>query len=231
MKHRIPGTTGHFLLGLFLLFGIFAQASAFPDAQGYTVDDCMECHSPGSEESSLHISPENYDASVHGQAVTCLECHTGITDKAHMEGEGVDPVDCTGCHEMETGKMDLFSIFSSSQIVSHNKASFINIYKMDNCLGCHQGTGTHGETEPINDQDCYKCHDPNSKDAMWGYMHPDTKDKGLIVVIAHICFAVFILVLLFRLFLAPVFNNFSSKKNTDKNNTGENNESKKRDKP
>lgn len=218
MNYRIARMIGCYLPGLFLLAGIFAPATASQDAEGYTEDDCMECHRTGSEESSLHISLENYELSVHGGAVTCLECHTGITDEAHMEGDGVDPVDCNGCHEMETKKIDLFSIFSSSQIVSHKKANFTNIYKIDNCLGCHQGAGRHGETEPINDQDCYKCHDPNIKAAMWGYMHPDTKDKALVVIIGHMCFAVFILVLLFRRFLMPVFNTFSSRKNTDKNN-------------
>mgnify|MGYP000417496605 FL=1 len=30
-----------------------------------------------------------------------------------------------------------------------------------------------GETEPINDQTCYKCHyDPDSAGALWGKMHP-----------------------------------------------------------
>lgn len=225
MKHRIAGTIGQCLLGLFFLVGILVPASASQDVEGYTVDDCIECHSLEGEESSLQISMDNFNASVHGQAVTCLECHTGIADDEHMEGEGVEPVDCSGCHEMDTGKIDLFSIFSSSQIVSHKKANFAGIYKMDNCLGCHQGTGAHGETEPINDQDCYKCHDPNSEAAMWGYMHPETKDKKQIVVVAHVCFSIFILVLLFGRFLLPVSSKPSSRNDIGKNNTGENNKS------
>ncbi len=142
--------------------------------------------------------------------------------EAHIDGEGVDPVDCSGCHEMKIGKTDLFSIFSSSRIASHKKANFTNIYEMDNCLGCHQGTGAHGETEPLNDQDCYKCHDPDIKAAMWGYMHPDTKNRSLIVALAHMCFGAFILVLLFRRFLMPVFNNSSGGNKTGGNKTGEN---------
>ncbi len=218
MKNRKAIMIGYSFLGLLLLAGIFTpvgihtQAFASENTEGYTTEECMECHRSESEESSLQISPENYDASLHGQAITCLDCHTGITDETHMDGEGVDPVDCNGCHEMETGKVDLYTLFSSSSITSHKKANFINIYEMDNCLGCHQGNGAHGETEPINDQDCYKCHDPDIN-AMWGYMHPDTKTKSLMVVLIHLCFGAFILVLLFGWFLAPVLSKFSGKNN------------------
>ncbi len=212
MKTIIARLIGYHIPGLFLLAGIFVYTPAFGETEGYTADDCMECHRSGSEESALHISPENYDDSVHGQAVTCQECHTGITSDAHMDGEGLDPVDCSGCHEMKTQKNNLISRVLSFQIASHRKANFTNIYEMDNCLGCHQGTGSHGETEPVNDQDCYKCHDPNIKAAMWGYMHPDTKQKALPVVLAQMCFAAFALILLLGRFLMPVLNDFSKNK-------------------
>ncbi|MGM0655564.1 MAG: hypothetical protein ACQETR_09640 [Thermodesulfobacteriota bacterium] len=213
MKNRKLPMIGYCFFGLFFLTGIFALATASQDAQGYTADDCIECHSSGSGESFLQISIENFDDSVHGRSVTCLECHTGITGEDHMSGEGVARVNCSGCHEMETGKTGLFSIFSSSRIASHKKANFSTNYKMDNCLGCHQGTGAHGETEPINEQDCYKCHDPNLKAAMWGYMHPETKDKTVAVILMQTCFSIFILVALFGRFLMPVFNDFLGKNN------------------
>lgn len=212
MKHRIAGMTGCYLLGLFLITGIFALASAFEDAKGYTADDCMECHRSEGGESALLISIENYNATVHSQSVTCLECHTGITDETHMEGEGVDRVNCSGCHEMKASKIGLLSIFSSSRIASHKKANFTNNYKMDNCLGCHQGTGMHGETQPINDQDCYKCHDPDIN-VMLGYMHTGTKQKALSVILMQTFFSIFILVALFGRFLVPVFNKFLGKNN------------------
>lgn len=228
MKDKKAMMIGYFFLGLFLLtgtlspFGIFTPVFATEDAEGYTSDECMECHQSGSDESALQISRENYDASLHGQAVTCRDCHTGITDDTHIDGEDITPVDCSGCHEMEINQVDLNTLFSSSQITSHKKANFINKYEMDNCLGCHQGKGAHGETEPINDQDCYKCHDPDIEAAMWGIMHPETKNKSLVAGLIHLCFGAFILILLFGRFLAPVFSTFSGKHHMDKNQSGKN---------
>jgi hypothetical protein len=210
MKPRIRSMIGYSLVGLFFLTGLFFPVQVLGDTPVYTQEDCMECHTK-SDESVLQISLKNHEASVHGQAVTCLECHTGIIDEEHMDGEEIDSVDCKECHEMETGKIDLFSIFSSSQITTHKKANFQNIYEIDNCLGCHQGIGAHGEKAPINDQDCYKCHDPNIKNPMWGYIHPETKEQKLTIVLAHISLALVILVLLFGQFLVPVFNNFLKK--------------------
>ena len=192
MKYRILPRIGYYFLGLFLMTGIFAPASAFEDAKGYTADDCMACHCAKNGDSTLQIPVESYEASVHGRSVTCLECHTGITNEDHMSGEGVDRVNCSQCHEMETGKTGLFSIFSSSRIASHKKADFRNTYTIDNCLGCHQGTGAHGETDPVNDQDCYKCHDPNTKAAMWGSMHPETKDRSFDILLIIFAFIILI---------------------------------------
>ncbi|QTA81453.1 cytochrome domain-containing protein [Desulfonema limicola] len=213
MKYKIASMTVSCLLWLFLLAGIPASASDNAAGKGYTAEECMECHKTGSEESSLLISPEKYEASVHGQSLTCLECHTGIKDEEHMNGEGIEPVDCSQCHEMKKNKTSLFSRLSSFQIASHKKADFGKNYTMDNCLGCHQGTGAHGETEAINNMDCYKCHDPNIKDAMWGYMHLDTKNKSMPAVFAYICFAVLILAVLLGRFMDLVFDNFPGKFN------------------
>jgi hypothetical protein len=78
-----------------------ARASETKVATAYTPEDCIECHRTGSEESGLHISVEEYDASVHGPEITCLECHTGVVDDQHESTKGSGVVDCSACHEQE----------------------------------------------------------------------------------------------------------------------------------
>lgn len=212
------------MLSLVLTLGITGHAGASESATAYTTEDCIECHRLESEESTLLISVDVYDMSVHGlEEITCLDCHTVVVDDEHQTTEGSGAVDCSECHEQEnqhgwngaeeerpqchdchtrhdmltktdpassvhpdrlpvtcggchpasTGDNDYFSWFPAFQIASHNKADFGNTYADDNCLGCHQGAGAHGESEPINDQSCYRCHSsPDEAGAMWGYMHP-----------------------------------------------------------
>lgn len=230
-------------------------------ATAYTPGDCIECHRTGSDESGLHISVEEYEASVHGSEITCLDCHTGVVDDTHQSTEGSGAVDCSACHEQEnrhglsgpeeqrprchdchtrhnmlsktdpasavhpdhlavtcagchpaaSGKTDFFSWAPSFQIASHNKADFATAYEKDNCLGCHQGAAAHGESEPINEQDCYKCHlSPEAAGAMWGYMHPrpdvDTQPTVFAAAWVYMVFVGLFLVILLGKFLDFVFD-------------------------
>ncbi len=183
MNRNISKTASLYLLSLLLLTALPADASqseSQPETESiYTQEECIECHSFGSEDSSLHISVEEYKASAHGQEVTCMECHTKVLDEEHESEEGSGAVTCRECHPAESGEVSFWVRFSSFSVASHNKGDFGNVYEKDNCLGCHQGAGAHGEKTPINDWQCYKCHlDPDAKGAMWGDMHPKP-DKQL----------------------------------------------------
>ena len=79
-----------------------ASETKMASATAYTLENCIECHQIDSEESELTMSVDAYEASVHGQeGITCLDCHTGVVDDAHMESEGSGAVDCSECHEQE----------------------------------------------------------------------------------------------------------------------------------
>ncbi len=212
MKYKTASNIGYYFLGLFLLCGIFPPAWASEDISGYTPEECMKCHRLKSGESSLLVSLEKYESSAHGRTLTCLGCHPDITGDEHMEGDGIKPVDCSRCHGMKTGRTGIFSRFTTFRISSHGKADFAGNYKIDNCLGCHQGAGAHGEAGPINDQDCFKCHDSGLKNALWGKIHPDQRNKALPVVILHICFALFFLFAFMRQ-MNPVFDRVLGKIN------------------
>lgn len=215
-------------------------------ATGYAPEDCIECHRTGSEESERQIAIDEFDASVHGTELTCLDCHTDVIDDDHQTTEGSGAVDCSACHEQENqhganGADDqrpqcygchtrhhirsssdpasavhadrltvtcagchasaceepgFFAWFPAFQIASHNKADFGTAYEKDNCLGCHQGAAAHGEPEPIDAQDCYKCHrDAQADGAMWGVMHPtaDSSAQPAIFAAASI-YQVFVII-------------------------------------
>jgi hypothetical protein len=208
MKRIFTHKISWLFLGGVLLATVSAMASerGVPSAfNGYTPEDCIECHRSGSEESSLQVSVDTFEASVHGQAVTCTECHTAILDASHMEQSGEDVVACEACHPAQFKKAGWFSRLSSFQIASHPKADFSTAYRKDNCLGCHQGTGAHGETKPINGQTCYLCHTPDSKDALWGAIHTG-EDRDPTVVVVSICFFGGIFIVLLRRVLDIVFS-------------------------
>ncbi len=63
--------------------------------------ECLKCHGLGAKGSSLHISAQQFKGSVHGQEVTCLECHQTAQDQDHQNKPGSGRVDCGQCHDQE----------------------------------------------------------------------------------------------------------------------------------
>ena len=205
MRLGITRLIRHALLMLFLVSGTLFPAWASQEVPGYTQEACMECHASESGESSLQISLESYKASVHGRSLTCLGCHTGITGEAHMENEGETTVDCIQCHGTKGGPRGLVARLSTFRIASHGKGDLAGDYEMDNCLGCHQGTGAHGETEPVTADNCQVCHDTRLPSAMWGKIHPDQRNRSPLAAGMYICFALFFLIAVMR-YANPMFD-------------------------
>jgi len=66
----------------------------------------------------------------------------------------------------------------SLQVASHSKQDFSRIYDRTNCLGCHQGTGAHGEQAVINDQNCNTCHVTlDGQNKLLGYIHSKAEKR------------------------------------------------------
>lgn len=184
--------TGTALAPALILFGILlmvrpgsALAGDQSTGQGadseYTLEDCLDCHNADHKEtaeSSLLISYDRYRLSPHGKALACLSCHTGITGEEHMEGGGTAPVNCIGCHDAKKPQRNPLSRLLTFRIASHGKADLSGRYTTDNCLGCHQGTGAHGETEPVTPDNCHRCHSPDLPSPLWGKFHSG-KDTNL----------------------------------------------------
>ena len=207
------------ILRFILITLLFMTAQA---ALAYTTEECIECHQTGSSESELHISIEEFNASIHAEEASCQECHTLVVDDDHQDTPGSGAVDCSSCHDQvnrhgrgsasgtrpqcyschtrhgmrakddprstvhskrlketcrschpwQGGQTEYFSWLPSLQIASHSKQDFSQRYDRTNCLGCHQGTGAHGEQETINDQTCFTCHvSLDGQNKLLGYIH------------------------------------------------------------
>jgi hypothetical protein len=192
------------------------------EAIAYTRDDCIRCHRDGSRESTLHLSIEALEGSVHGTKFSCRDCHTGVTGDDHTVMRGSGTVSCNACHDQENGhgkragiadrpwcaschtKHDIrrkddpgssvhptrlrrtcgqchpvecgetgyLAWLPSVQINSHGKQDAGRRYERTNCLGCHQGQAAHGEDEPLDEQDCHKCHrQEDGRGELLGYIH------------------------------------------------------------
>ena len=143
------------------------------ETEGSGAVDCSACH----EQENRHGENGPDEQRPH-----CYDCHTrhnmlSKTNPASTVHADQLPATCAGCHAVASGETGYFAWFPTFQIASHNKADFATAYEKENCLGCHQGAGVHGESEPINDQNCYLCHlSPQAAGAMWGAMHP-TADR------------------------------------------------------
>jgi hypothetical protein len=136
------------------------------EIEGSGAVDCGQCH----EQAQQHGPPDD--------PLACHACHThhairSPDDPAASVHADRLPVTCGGCHPEAAGDSGYFSWFPAWQIASHNKGDFAQAYERTQCLGCHQGAGAHGESEPLNDQTCHKCHaSDGSAGSLWGRMHP-----------------------------------------------------------
>ncbi len=151
------------------------------NVEGSGATDCGECHEQENEHGQ--DGPEK-------ERPQCHDCHTrhnmlAKDNPASSVHASQLPVTCGECHPVASGKnRGYFAWFPSFQVASHNKADFSARFDKDNCLGCHQGAGAHGEMEPIDEQTCYKCHSPTLDSAMWGLMHPDASRQSQPAVFA-----------------------------------------------
>src|SRR6478735_12343826 len=102
-----------FALSLFVLLAIAGAASA----QTLTTADCLGCHADPSAEKK--VDQKKFEASVHGQAIGCTDCHVDV--KAYPHDPTPKPVNCAACHA------DQVSEYAKS---AHAKAR-------TTCVDCH----------------------------------------------------------------------------------------------
>jgi hypothetical protein len=130
--------------------------------------DCSGCH----EQENRHGKE-----SQSGTRPQCYSCHTRHAILAKDDPRSTVHAKrlketCRRCHPQESGQTDYLSWLPSLQVASHSKQDFSQEYERTNCLGCHQGMGAHGESELINDQNCFTCHVTlDGQNKLLGYIH------------------------------------------------------------
>ena len=155
---------------------------------------CRECHanvvdddhqeSPGSgavDCSGCHDQVNEHGAGATENRPRCFSCHTrhAILSpddlQSSVHGDRLRQT-CRGCHPGQSGSVGYLAWLTTLQVASHPKQDFSQEYTRENCLGCHQGRAAHGETEPVDDQNCFTCHlDDDGQNKLWGVIHPQAQ--------------------------------------------------------
>ena len=158
---------------------------------------CQECHAnvvdedhqeiPGSgavDCSACHDQFNQHGARATEGRPTCFSCHTRHNILPPDDLQSTVHADqlrqtCRACHPGQSGSIGYLTWFTSIQVASHPKQDFSQVYTRENCLGCHQGRAAHGETDPVDDQNCHTCHlDDEGQSKLWGVMHPEAQIKN-----------------------------------------------------
>jgi hypothetical protein len=157
---------------------------------------CQECHTNVVDEdhqetagsgavdcSACHDQVNQHGAGATGERPKCFSCHTRHNILSPDDPQSTVHAErlcqtCRACHPGQSGSIGYLAWFPSIQITSHPKQDFSQVYTRENCLGCHQGRAAHGETGPIDDQNCYTCHlDGDGRNKLWGVMHPEVRPQ------------------------------------------------------
>ncbi len=103
---------------------------------------------------SLHVDPEAYKASVHGD-LSCTDCHADMKELPHAASLG--RVDCSGCHS-EAAQ----AYAKSSHVRSFSGEPVSNPPGCVDCHGAHAVAPSSEPASPVNFRNiaatCTRCH-------------------------------------------------------------------------
>ena len=166
-RSRRPARAGFCLLwaALALSFpgGAWAQVPKIPAEE----EICVSCHSnpdltkvlPSGEKMSLYVNLKVYAASIHGDKLSCTDCHSDTTSFPHPERQIKDRrsyslaryESCKRCH---------FANYTKTLESVHYQLLSKGDLRAPVCTDCH---GAHNVTFPAKrdvriSQSCAKCH-------------------------------------------------------------------------
>ncbi len=115
-------------------------------------EECLFCHEDpdltgerGGREISVHVDPDVFAKSVHGDW-DCVSCHVDL-EGVDMHDDEVEPVDCGNCHDGEVEKI---------RTSRHGRLRADNQRWAPGCADCH---GSH-DIQAASDENlkCASCH-------------------------------------------------------------------------
>ncbi len=154
---------------LLAALALVAAASDTPATSRTEINEtCLACHSdkemslslPNGETRSLHVDAETFRTSVHGDKLSCADCHPDMTEVPHPERTFTSRrqfslvyyEQCKRCH---------FSTFAKTLDSAHQAPLARGDVTAPLCVDCH---GAHDITSPNKprtkiSQTCAKCHE------------------------------------------------------------------------
>jgi cytochrome b subunit of formate dehydrogenase len=137
---------------------LFVAGTVRAQENGVANTACLACHRmaglsaplPDGERRSLHVSPEEFEQSVHGKRA-CVECHKDITKVPHCKG--IDrKVGCVDCHEslwqkaQEEGRTE--ELARLGEVVEQIESYMTSVHARPN-----------RDDQSRTNATCYNCHD------------------------------------------------------------------------
>jgi hypothetical protein len=119
-------------------YGIFA----------YEMSNCISCHGDSRNKDVPQVSIAEFNASIHGAKISCLDCHPYI-EAGHEAGNVTEKVNCNMCHQQEnrhgpsatTGsRPECYSCHTKHNIMpaGMDNSSINRARLKETCSGCHE---------------------------------------------------------------------------------------------
>jgi predicted CXXCH cytochrome family protein len=150
-----------------LLLALTLQGPAVESSRTADNETCLACHSdqslsltlPNGEARSLFVAPDGFRASVHGETLACVDCHTDTTEVPHparpftsrREFSAAYNDQCKRCH---------FANFAKTMDGVHARALERGDRTAPLCVDCHGSHEVARALEPRSrvSQTCATCH-------------------------------------------------------------------------
>ncbi|MGE3841375.1 MAG: cytochrome c3 family protein [Vicinamibacterales bacterium] len=150
-----------------LVAAVFTQPIPAVPSHGEQTETCLTCHAdealsvtlPSGETRALSVDADTFGRSVHGDKLTCVDCHTDTTTIPHdarlfqtrREFTRAYTEQCKRCH---------FANFAKTMDGVHARALERGDTTAPLCVDCHGAHDVAAAAEPRGriSQTCAKCH-------------------------------------------------------------------------
>ena len=134
------GTAFCLCLSLLVIPGVVsaAEEEATVSPEVFTNADCLDCHTDPTLSRTVNgldvllelVQTNALEKSVHAK-LSCVDCHTGITDLVHESN--LPPAQCVTCHEPQPNHAEALADYADSV---HGRSRAAGASAAPNCADC-----------------------------------------------------------------------------------------------